>query len=290
MDPYLASPPSASDAPKPEAHSSLARLLVIASLLSASLATGATYVVATATLNDGGNAPGAGAAAGTAGTDDATTIVSTGDLTDMVAEASQSVVTVTVEVAQRTPFGLAQGTGVGSGVILSPDGYILTNAHVVDDAASISVTLSDGRELSASVVEVLDEGTDLALILADDASDLVTATIGDSSVVEVGQTAIAIGSPLGTYTETVTAGIISALDRDITATDETTGRQRTLSGLIQTDAAINEGNSGGPLLDASGAVIAINTAIAADAEGLGFAIPIDAAASLIAIATGASET
>ena len=117
---------------------------------------------------------------------------------------------------------------------------------------------------------------DLALIKID-ATGLAAATIGDSSTLQVGQTAIAIGSPLGTYTETVTQGIISATGRDITVTDEQTGRPTQLHDLLQTDAAINPGNSGGPLLNASGAVIGINTAVAASAEGLGFAIPISAA-------------
>ena len=101
----------------------------------------------------------------------------------------------------------------------------------------------------------------------------------------MGETAIAIGSPLGTYTETVTRGIVSGLGRDVTVADESTGRPIKLTGLIQTDAAINPGNSGGPLLDASGAVIGINTAVSSTAQGLGFAIPINDAASLIARAT-----
>jgi S1-C subfamily serine protease len=101
----------------------------------------------------------------------------------------------------------------------------------------------------------------------------------------VGETAIAIGSPLGTFTESVTRGIISATGRTITVQDESTGQPETLTGLLQTDAAINPGNSGGPLLDASGAVIGINTAVSTQAEGLGFAIPISAASSLIAQAT-----
>ena len=108
------------------------------------------------------------------------------------------------------------------------------------------------------------------------------------STVQVGQTVIAIGSPLGTFTETVTKGILSATGRTITVRDETTGRPETLTGLLQTDAAINPGNSGGPLLDAAGRVIGVNTAVSTNAEGLGFAIPITAAASLIAQATSGS--
>ena len=126
---------------------------------------------------------------------------------------------------------------------------------------------------------------DLALVKVD-ATGLTAARIGDSGSIQVGQTAIAIGSPLGTYTETVTKGIVSGLGRTVTVQDETTGQPTTLEGLIQTDAAINPGNSGGPLLDAGGAVIGINTAVASSAEGLGFAIPITEAADLVGRATG----
>jgi serine protease Do len=169
-------------------------------------------------------------------------------------------------------------------VILTQDGYILTNRHVVEGSSSLSVELETGEVLPATLVEMATD-RDLALVKVD-ATGLTAARIGDSASIQVGQTAIAIGSPLGTYTETVTKGIVSALDRTITVQDETTGQPHTLTGLIQTDAAINPGNSGGPLLDASGAVIGIDTAVSTNAEGLGFAIPIDVAASLIARATG----
>jgi hypothetical protein len=109
-----------------------------------------------------------------------------------------------------------------------------------------------------------------------------------SAVLASTGTAIAIGSPLGTYTETVTRGIVSGLDREVTVTDQQTRRATTLKGLIQTDAAINPGNSGGPLLDAAGQVMGINTAVATSAEGLGFAIPIGAASDLIGLATGSA--
>jgi S1-C subfamily serine protease len=207
------------------------------------------------------------------------------DITAVVATARESVVTITadgVATNRFSPFSVPT-TGVGSGVILTSSGYILTNRHVVDDSQSLSVALADGRELPASIVRISDD-TDLALIKVD-ATGLPAAAIGDSDALAVGQTAIAIGSPLGTYTETVTRGIVSGLDREITVTNEATRRQTTLSGLIQTDAAINPGNSGGPLLDAAGSIIGINTAVASSAEGLGFAIPIAAATSLIGLAS-----
>ena len=208
------------------------------------------------------------------------------DITAVVAAATPSVVTITSETEARrglSPFEVP-ATGVGSGVILTADGYILTNDHVIADSSSLTVTLEDGTEYPATVVKA-DPDHDLALVKVE-ATGLTPARIGDSTKIQVGQTAIAIGSPLGTYTETVTKGIVSALDRTITVQDETTGQPHTLTGLIQTDAAINPGNSGGPLLDETGAVIGIDTAVSSGANGLGFAIPIDVAASLIARATG----
>ena len=204
----------------------------------------------------------------------------------MVAAATPSVVTITADGFSARGFsgGQIPTTGVGSGVVLTNDGYILTNRHVVEGSQSLTVKLSDGSEYPATIVTE-SQDTDLALIKAE-ATGLKAATIGASDAIQVGQTAVAIGSPLGTFTETVTRGIVSALGRTITVQDESTGRPETLTGLIQTDAAINPGNSGGPLLDASGAVIGINTAVSSNAEGLGFAIPIAEAASLIAQATG----
>jgi S1-C subfamily serine protease len=211
-----------------------------------------------------------------------TTVTAT-DITGVVAAARESVVTITSQLSN----GRGQiGTGIGSGIILTSDGYILTNRHVVEGSQSLTVTLSDGLEVPASLVTVSDE-QDLALVKAESRS-LKAATIGNSAAIKVGQTAIAIGSPLGTYTETVTEGIISALNRDVTVTDELTRRPVTLHGLLQTDAAINQGNSGGPLLDAGGAVVGVNTAASSAAEGIGFAIPIAKAERLIAQARSAS--
>ena len=206
------------------------------------------------------------------------------DLTGMVATARESVVTITADglsVQGLSPFSVPT-TGVGSGIILTANGYILTNRHVVAGSSSQTVALPDGTEYPATLVKE-STTTDLALVKID-ATGLTAATIGDSSKIQVGQTAIAIGSPLGTFTETVTQGIISGLGRTITVRDDQTGRPTTLSDLIQTDAAINPGNSGGPLLDASGAVVGVDTAVAGSAQGIGFAIPISAASDLIELA------
>jgi S1-C subfamily serine protease len=264
--------------------------VIAAALLAATLASGSTAIVVVGLT--GGAAPAAAPTTGAAATPNAAmTGASTGveatDLTGVVAAATPSVVTITSETQARngfSPFSVP-ATGVGSGVVLTADGYILTNAHVVADSSSLTVQLEDGTEYPATVVDA-NTAKDLALIKVK-ATGLTPARIGDSTRLEVGQTAIAIGSPLGTFTETVTKGIVSAVDRTITVNDEATGRPTTLTGLIQTDAAINPGNSGGPLLDASGAVIGINSAVSTNAQGLGFAIPIDAATSFIAQATGA---
>ena len=280
----LDSSPHATPRPPRSGGRGLASLVAV-SLLSAVLAS-----TGTAALLTGAVAP-AATATPLAATADATVVHSTtivdGDITAIVAAAKASVVTITSTTSVHGPFGTGQATGVGSGIVLTVDGYILTNRHVVEGASNLVVELFDGRQVSATVVKVLST-TDLALVKAD-VTGLTPATIGDSSNLKVGQTAIAIGSPLGTYTETVTRGIVSGLDREVTVSDETTRSRTTLKGLIQTDAAINPGNSGGPLLDIGGAVIGIDTAVATSAEGLGFAIPISAAADLIRLArTGAS--
>ena len=258
--------------------------MVAAAVLSAMLATGGA--AAFVTLLHPGPPAATVANAGTGRTTSTgSTTVTTGDLTAMVAAAKESVVTITADgmtTDRFSPFGQAT-RGIGSGVILTADGYILTNRHVTENSTSLRVELHDGSTHPATLVKQATDN-DLALIKID-ATGLSAALIADSSSVAVGETAIAIGSPLGTYTETVTKGIVSGLGRDVTVADESTGRPVKLTGLIQTDAAINPGNSGGPLLDAEGAVIGINTAIASSAQGLGFAIPINDAADLIARAT-----
>jgi serine protease Do len=261
------------------------RTVLAACLLSATLASASTAALVSVAVG------GSGAVAGTATPNAVVTATrpNTDDITAVVAAARPSVVTITssgLSVRGMSPFAVP-ATGVGSGVILSATGYILTNKHVVEGSSSLTVALSDGSEYAATLVKELPDN-DLALIKIE-ATGLVPATIGDSSSLQAGETAIAIGSPLGTYTETVTKGIISATGRDITVTDDQTGRPTQLHDLIQTDAAINPGNSGGPLLDASGAVVGISTAVAGNAEGLGFAIPINAASELITLAHGSAS-
>lgn len=171
-------------------------------------------------------------------------------------------------------------TGVGTGFVVDEDGYILTNSHVVNDgdAESITVELADGREFSGTVLWS-DPSIDLAIVKID-ATGLTAVELGDSDEVQTGAYAVAIGNPLGLdFERTVTQGVISGLSRTITVSD---GRnQTTMDNLIQTDAAINSGNSGGPLLNSKGQVIGINSAKAQNGEGLGFAIPINTAKPII---------
>lgn len=204
-----------------------------------------------------------------AGSDDPFTIA------EIAAKVQSAVVEVTTETV-TTDSRLKQyvSKGAGSGVIFRQDGYIVTNNHVIDSAGKITVTLHDGASYEASVIGT-DEQTDLA-VLKIDAENLDIAQFGDSSSLIVGQTAVAIGNPLGTLGGTVTNGIISALDREITIDSETMT-------LLQTNAAVNPGNSGGGLFDANGALIGIVNAKSSgeNLEGLGFAIPVDTVKTVI---------
>ncbi|MHB8459526.1 MAG: S1C family serine protease [Candidatus Limnocylindrales bacterium] len=195
-------------------------------------------------------------------------------IVDAAAKAGPAVVQITSTAGiNPNTLGALPQTGVGSGIIFDSHGWILTNHHVVAGSDKLVVALPDGRTFSGKVYGV-DTLTDLAIVKIA-ATGLPVATMGDSSSLKVGQLAIAIGSPLGTYTNTVTSGIVSALGRSITV------QSGTLNNLIQTDTAINPGNSGGPLLDAAGNVIGIDTAEATNAQGIGFAIPINIAKPLL---------
>ncbi|MGC8981625.1 MAG: S1C family serine protease [Minisyncoccia bacterium] len=163
--------------------------------------------------------------------------------------------------------------GGGTGFIISPNGLIATNKHVVSDKdAEYTVYLNDGRKFKAQVV-ALHPVDDLALIKVN-ANNLPYLTLGDSDKIKLGQTVIAIGNALGEFRNTVSVGVVSGLKRNITASDEYGNIER-LEGMVQTDAAINRGNSGGPLINLKGEVIGINTAIVSGAENIGFAIPIN---------------
>lgn len=183
---------------------------------------------------------------------------------DLVSDSVVEITTETVSTGSMMSQYITEGAG--SGVIITSDGYIVTNNHVIEDASRITVTLKSGESYEASIIGT-DEKTDLA-VLKIDAEDLTAAIFGDSSAVNVGDTAIVIGNPLGQLGGSVTTGIISALDRQITINDE-------VMTLMQTDAAVNPGNSGGGMFNSYGELIGIVNAKSSgtDVEGLGFAIP-----------------
>jgi len=214
----------------------------------------------------------------------------TSPFTALAEKCIPSVVNVKVNKVEKTAFGEMQipapfrdffnvprtpqdrtVQGAGSGVIISKDGYILTNNHVVDGAKEVSVTLADKREFKAQIVG-RDPKTDLAIVKIDANENLPAASIGDSDQMKVGDWVLAIGNPFG-LGNTVTSGIVSAKGRVIGAGP--------YDDFIQTDASINPGNSGGPLLNMKGEVIGINTAIVPDGQGIGFAIPVNTAKPLI---------
>jgi S1-C subfamily serine protease len=160
---------------------------------------------------------------------------------------------------------VVDGRGAGSGVVIAPDGYVLTNAHVVERADSVRVGLSDGRHLHGQVIG-RDPSSDLA-VLRVSGDGLVSAELGDSDRLRVGQLVIAIGNPLG-FQSTVTTGVVSAVGRTLSGRDG-----RPIENVIQTDAALDPGSSGGPLVDTHGRVVGINTAVIVGAHGIGFAVP-----------------
>jgi putative serine protease PepD len=252
--------------------------------LAAAAAIGAGGGVAGYALADGGNASAAGTAAPTSTAQPAASTTKTLSINQIYRQDGPSVVDVTVTTASSDssggyPFGGGgTSTAEGSGFVYDSAGHVVTNAHVVEGATTAKVELSNGRTYDATVVGT-DESTDLAVLKVDaPASELHPLALADSSHVEVGDGVVAIGSPFGLQ-ETVTAGIVSALDREI---DSPNGF--TIAGAIQTDAAINHGNSGGPLIDRSGKVIGVNAQIQSDSgdnAGVGFAIPSNTVKSVV---------
>ena len=264
--------------------------IVIAAVLAAGLAAGGTFGIVELTLPAA--APAAATNAPAQLTSTSTTVplpsgAANQPIVQIAAAASPAVVTITSS-GSSNGFGRGTGTSIGSGMIVTADGYILTNRHVVASGGTLTVQLPDGRQFPGTVVGT-DPTHDVAVVKIA-ATGLPTVTLGDSDKLEVGQLAVAIGDPLGTFAGTVTTGIVSGTGREIDVQDVVTGRPVHLTGLIQTDAAINEGNSGGPLLNAAGQVIGINTATDSSAEGIGFAVPINTAVALLTQAEAGNAT
>ena len=284
LEPALPAVPAAPAASRPGAF----RTIVAAAVLSAVLASGGTVVLldATGALNPrtipGSPSGGASSARQPLNIDESSAVI------DVATKVSPAVVRITASGTSTDPLGgTIPESGVGSGIIFDAAGWILTNRHVVRTsngtiASQLTVELKDGTQYPGRVYGI-DTLTDLAIVRID-AKGLPSATLGSSSDLKVGQLAIAIGSPLGTYTNSVTSGIVSATGRSVVV--ETGVR---LNNLIQTDAAINPGNSGGPLLDAAGNVIGINTAVAQGSNGIGFAIPVDIAKPILSQALAGEQ-
>jgi S1-C subfamily serine protease len=250
-------------------------LVLAAAFLSAVLASGATAAILLATAPT--SSPGAIAATATApaAATAATNSVDSNEAIAAVASAAApSVVTISATGGGRFV------TSGGTGIVISADGLILTTALVAPREATYDILLPDLHETTATVVAA-DASQGLVLLRAD-ATGLTPARLGEGGALAVGQLVVAVGSPLGEFTDTVTAGIVSSLGRSIDLRDPSTGLRVALDGLIQTDAAINSGSSGGPLLDISGTVVAVIVTSASDGQGIGFAIPIAEALQLIA--------
>jgi putative serine protease PepD len=255
-------------------------------LAAAAVLGGSAGAVATEALHNDSQASTINVASNSNGTS-RTVANTTGALSphDVYEKAKDSVAYITSQITQSSggPFGTTQqGTATGSGFVVSSDGYIVTNDHVVDGASSVTAKVGDGKTLKAKVVGT-DASTDLALLKVD-ASGLTPLTLGDSSQVEVGDPAYAIGNPYG-LDRTLTTGVISALQREISSPNG-----YTINDVLQTDAAINPGNSGGPLFNSAGQVIGVNSQIETSGSsnggeggnvGIGFAIPSNTVKSVV---------
>jgi putative serine protease PepD len=259
--------------------------------LAAAVAVGAGGGAAVYAAADGGGSGTATATPATATAQPAANVAKALTINQIYKQDSLGVVEITVTStgpSNGDPFGGGTSTAQGSGFVYDKSGHIVTNQHVVDAATTAQVRLSNGKTYSATVVGA-DTSTDLAVLKIDaPASQLHPVALADSSAVEVGDAVVAIGSPFG-LEETITAGIVSALNRQIQATNGFT-----IGGAIQTDAAINHGNSGGPLIDMTGKVIGVNAQIESDSgdnAGVGFAIPSNTVKSVVAqiLSSGAVE-
>lgn len=214
-----------------------------------------------------------------------------GSIAQIASKVAPGVVSIVTEVNTTGFFGqTSTSTAAGTGMIVTKDGYVLTNKHVVEGANKIQIVLDDGTTYNDITAVATDPLNDVAFLKINGASDLPTVKLGDSKTITAGQQVIAIGNALGQFQNTITSGIISGTGRSITATGSDYSSSESLTDMIQTDAAINSGNSGGPLVNAAGEVIGINTATSSDADGIGFAIPISSVKGMLKNITANNST
>lgn len=205
-----------------------------------------------------------------------------GSIAEVASKVTPGVVSIVTEVRTTGFFGqTSTSTAAGTGMIVTKDGYVLTNKHVIEGANSIQIVLDDGTTYTDIAIVGQDPSNDVAFLKIKNADNLPTVELGDSKTITAGQQVIAIGNALGQFQNTITSGIISGTGRAITATSSDYSSSESLTDLIQTDAAINAGNSGGPLVNAAGQVIGINTATSTEADGIGFAIPISSVKGML---------
>ncbi len=219
----------------------------------------------------------------TSGTDGNTTVTQTESSIAAVAEkVTPSVVSITGTTRSQSYFSTTDKQAAGTGVIVSTNGYVMTNNHVIEGASNLTVIDSDGNQYKNVTVVGRDPLNDIAFLKIKADKQFTAAELGNSGTIRIGQQVVAIGNALGQYNNTVTSGIISGTGRPIIARDTSGTQTENLTDLIQTDASINPGNSGGPLVNMAGQVIGINTAIVEDANGIGFAIPINSTKGVLA--------
>lgn len=205
-----------------------------------------------------------------------------GSIAEVASKVAPGVVSIVTESRTTGWFGQSSTqTSAGTGMIVTKDGYVLTNKHVVEGANSIKVVLDSGETYDKVKLVGTDPSNDVAFLKINDVDNLPTVKLGDSKTLSAGQQVIAIGNALGQYQNTITSGIISGTGRSLTAYSSDYSSAENLTDMIQTDAAINAGNSGGPLVNAAGEVIGINTATSSEADGIGFAIPISSVKGML---------
>lgn len=254
---------------------------VIISVFSLLVAFGGVGIAAWALMRDGSGTTGSDATVSGGYYNGNSVEFEETSIANIVSKVTPAVVSIVSETYSTSRYYDNSTQAAGTGMIVTSDGYIITNKHVIEGADKVSIVMDNGDSYENVRIVGKDPLNDVAYLKIEDASDLPTVKLGDSKTIAVGQPVLAIGNALGAYQNTVTEGIVSGLGRSITAYDSDGTNGEDLSDLIQTDAAINPGNSGGPLVNAAGEVIGINTATSTEYNGLGFTIPISATKGML---------